>query len=181
MRKECSDIELVELFVLDDAEAFKMIYNRYSKQMFLFAINILNKKEVCEDVVQNIFTDLWQKRKEKTINDLRPYLFQAVKYQVFKYLRDKKFTTQQLDRLIIVDTSINISKDIELKQLMEKIDIHVSKLPKRCQEIFLLSRYQYKSNGEISTELGISVQAVKNQISKAIHFLRENLREEELI
>ncbi|MGB2761344.1 MAG: sigma-70 family RNA polymerase sigma factor, partial [Maribacter stanieri] len=81
----------------------------------------------------------------------------------------------------VIDLSKNISDDLEFEELQEIIDQQISKLPSRCQQIFLLSRYEHKSNKEIATELGISIQAVKNQISKAINFIRENLQSEEIL
>ncbi len=180
-KKKSDDIELLEEMVLDNVLAFEEIYNRYSKNMFFYALNILNKKEVCEDIIQNVFIDFWSKRKDTKITNLKSYLFQSVKYQVFNYLRNKKISNEDLTRLNIVDISMNISQKMEFQELEELINLQVTKLPSRCQQIFILSRYNHKSNKEIALELGISIQAVKNQISKAIGYIRQNLVSEEAI
>ncbi|MFK5973997.1 MAG: RNA polymerase sigma-70 factor [Flavobacteriaceae bacterium] len=180
MYKKYNDQELLRLLSLDKAEAFEEIYNRFAVNMFLYASNILKKKEVCEDIVQNIFVDLWSKREDLKITNLSSYLFRAVKYQVFNHFRNRKFTSENLIRLNIIDISIDISKKMEYDELEKIIDSYVDELPSRCKQIFLLSRYQHKSNKEIAEELEISLQAVKNQISKALNYIRRNLQQEEL-
>lgn len=171
--------ELLDLMSRGNIHAFEEIYTRYASKMFLYAINILNNKEVCEDIIQNIYIDIWTKREGTVISNLSSYLFRAVKYQIFNHLRNQKISTQDLTRLNIIDASLNASKQIEYAELEETINTCVSRLPKRCQQIFVLSRHHNKSNKEIALELGISLQAVKNQISKALKFIRQNLQQEE--
>ena len=175
-----TDLELFELMVEDNVLAFEEIYNRYTKDMFLFAFNIFRNRQVCEDIVQNVFVDLWSKRKSVNIVRLKPYLLQSVRYQVFKHMRDQKVSKVDLARLDMIDMSLNISQSLEYIEMKEIIDVKVSELPERCRHIFVLSRYQGKSNKEIAIELGISNQAVKNQISKALKFIRQNLSPEEV-
>ena len=166
MYKNHNSPELLKLLSEDNAEAFEEIYNRYAGDMFLYAINILNKKEICEDLIQNIFIDFWTKRRELKITNLSSYLFRAVKNQIFNHLRSKKFTSENLKRLNIIDVSIGVSKKMEYDELEKMVFSCVDKLPKRCQQIFVLSRFQDRSNKEIAEELDISLQAVKNQIQK---------------
>lgn len=175
------DFQLLRGLQKGDSESFKAIYDKYAKALFLYAVNVIDRKVVCEDMIQEIFISLWSKRKESNIMALKPYLFQAVKYQIFNYYRNNKFTSEDLTRLNIIDVSMNVSQEMEYSELDQIIRTTVAKLPKRCQEVFVLSRYQHKSNKEIADELHISVQAVKNQISKALAFLRNNLQLEEAI
>lgn len=181
MQTNWTDTELVEAMSKDNTMAFEEIYNRYSKSMFLFAMNILRKKEVCEDVVQMVFIDFWSNRKKKEINNLKPYLFQSVKFQIFKQLRSQKISSEDLTRLNIVDGSMNSAQKIEFDELEALIKDLVNKLPPRCQQIFILSRFHDKSNKEIAEELGVTIQAVKNQISKALRLLRNELHTEAAI
>jgi RNA polymerase sigma-70 factor (ECF subfamily) len=173
-------MELLDQMARGNVMAFEEIYNRYSKNMFLYALNIFRKKEVCEDIIQNVFIHFWSHRKDVKIANLRAYLFQSVKFQVFKQLRNQRISDEDLTRLTIVDLSMNVSQQLEFAELEDLINDQVHKLPPKCQEIFILSRYQHKSNKEIASELGISIQAVKNQISKALSFLRQNLHSEEV-
>ena len=175
------DLMLLKGVEEDDNSSFRAIYDKYSRELFLYAINIINDKIICEDIIQEIFISLWSKRKEQKISSLRPYLFQAVKFQIFNHFRNNRFSKEDLTRLNIVDVSMNVSEKLEYSELDQIIRDYVAKLPQRCRQIFVLSRYQHKSNKEIAKELDISVQAVKNQISKALLFLRSNLPLEEAV
>lgn len=179
MIKDSSDKSLIQQIKLDNAKGFKYLHNRYAGKMFLYAFNIIKNKEACEDIIQNIFIDFWSKRKEVEVVNIKSYLFRAVKYQIFNYFRDQKITNEDITRLNIIDVSIDASKKMEYHELEEAIYGSMMKLPKRCKEIFELSRLQHKSYKEISIELEISIQAVKNQISKALAFIRKDLKNEE--
>jgi len=184
MKRNVRDIERLNRMAMDDSRgilAFEEIYNCYSKNLFIYAMNVCKKKDVCEDVVQNVFIDFWARRNNVKIKNVRSYLFQAVKYQIFNHIRNQKISNEDLTRLNIIDLSMNISRKMEFDELQQLVDQQVHKLPSRCQQIFVLSRYQHKSNKEIAKELGISIQAVKNQISKALASLRRNLISEEVI
>lgn len=181
MKNGIEDSKLLEEMQNGDRQSFKTIYNKYSKDLFLYAIKVIKNRTVCEDIVQDVFIALWSKREKTKISALKPYLFQAVKYQIFNHFRNSKFSSEDLTRLNIIDVSMNVAQKLEYSELEMRIRNHVDKLPQRCRQIFMLSRYQHKSNKEIAEELDISVQAVKNQISKALAFLRSNLRLEEMV
>ena len=181
MLKPYRDKELLEQIARDDSNSFKALHDLYASKMFLYAFNVIQDKEASEDIIQNIFIDLWTKRKASKIINIQSYLFRAVKYQIFNYFRDKNFSLEDITRLNIIEVSINASQKMEYYELEDAIQSLVLKLPQRCKEIFELSRYEYKSNKEIAEELDISIQAVKNQISKALIFIKGNLQKEEFI
>lgn len=181
MHKNNNDRELAVNLASYDQLTFQQDYNRYADEMYLYAMKILNKKEVCEDIVQDVFIDLWSKKDNKEIEYLKAYLLKCVKYKIFKYFRDVKLPKSDLTRLNIIDMSMDIDRKLEFDELNSHIRQCVSKLPARRKQIFMLSRYQNRSNSEIAKELNISIQAVKNQISMAISFIRNNLRTEEMI
>lgn len=179
--KNYSNEDLLIKIAVDDIKAFEELYQRHASKMLVYALNIMNKKDVCEDLIQNIFIDFWSKRKTCTIDNLEAYLFRAVKFQVFNYFRNQKISNADLTRLNIVDVSINASKKMEYDDLESAIHKVVDQLPPRCKEIFELSRFEHKSNKEIAAALDVSIQAVKNQISKALIAIRTNLQNEELL
>ena len=164
-----------------DLKAFEEIYQKYASRMLTYALQILKEKEVCEDIIQNIFIDFWSKRETNTVENLEGYLFRAVKFQIFKYFRDTKFSNEDLTRLNLVEVSVSASKVLEYQDLELAIKNSVDQLPSRCKEIFELSRFEHKTNQEIADLLGVSLQAVKNQISKALSAIRTDLKKEEHI
>ncbi|MBJ6368605.1 RNA polymerase sigma-70 factor [Snuella sedimenti] len=181
MLKIKEDRELYKLVELNNEQAFRALHDRYAAKLFLYAFNIIRNKQVCEDIVQNIFIDIWNKRQSKNIRNIKSYLFKAIKYQIFNYFRGLRIYQEDITRLNIVDISINASQKMEYHELEEAIHSSVNKLPKRCKLIFELSRFQFKSNKEISEELKISIQAVKNQISKALSLIKKDLHEDGVI
>lgn len=180
-KKYPDENQLLNQMAIGNELAFKAIYDTYSKEMFLYAMNVFRKKEVCEDIVQEVFVTFWSRRKKVKITHLKSYLFKSVKYQIFNHLRNRKINTEELTRANIIDLSMNISQELEFHELEKMIKDQVEKLPTRCQQIFILSRYQHKSNKEIALELDISLQAVKNQISKGIQSIKQNLNQEEAV
>src|SRR5690606_14541845 len=142
--------------------AFQDIYNKYAKNLFVYAMSIFNHRETCEDILQNVFVHLWEKR-NNNITHLKPYLYQAVKFQIIKTFRDTKITNSDIVRMNLVDTEQNASRKMEFKELESYIACLVLNLSPRCRQIFIMSRFENKSNMEISQELGLSIQSVKNQ------------------
>jgi len=181
MLKEFTDIQLLEKISEGNEWAFDEVHTRYAPKMYMYAFNILNKKQECEDIIQNIFVDFWVNKNKVTILNLPSYLFRAVKFQVFNYFRNHKITAVDLNRLNIIDVTSNTSMGLEFEELEQVIEDNVLKLPKRCQEIFRMSRFENKSHKEIASELDISLQGVKNQVSKGLKIIRGNLEKEKLI
>ena len=72
-------------------EALTAIYQKYWNRLFLSAYNVLKDKEACEDIVQEIFVQLWQKKEQLVIKtSLEAYLVSATRYQVFHLIKKKK-------------------------------------------------------------------------------------------
>lgn len=176
-----SDQELLSRIRNDDEIAYRAIYSKYAEKLFVYAMNIFKQKEICEDILQIVFIQLWEKRNENNITHLKAYLYQAVKFQIFKTLRGHRFTQEDITRLNLVDASLNASRKMEFDQLESLIHNLVHHLSPRCRQIFIMSRFEEKSNKEIALELGLSKQSVKNQISVAIKKIREQISPEQLV
>ena len=170
-----TDQALWHMMCNDQTSAFEEIYNRYSRRMYAYAMQVLQKEAVCEDIIQDVFVDFWSKRKTTQIANIKSYLFQSVKFQIFKYLRDQRMSAEDLTRLNIIDVSMDVSQHLEVAELESLIRSQVERLSPKCQQVFVMSRYDFKSNKEIAHELGVTEQAVKNQISKALKFIRQEL------
>lgn len=176
-----SDVQLIKLISEDNETAFEIFYNRYSSDMFMYAVKILGDRDSCKDIVQNIFIAIWTNRKTLKIDNCLPYLLQSTRYKIFNHLRNSRIKTDDLTRLNIIDASMNSGHNLELQDLHNIIEEQVQKLPPKCQHIFYLSRVKNNTIREISEELKISKQAVKNQISKALKTIRQHLIAEEVI
>lgn len=181
MTNDITDTKLIALISEGNELAFKELYDRYVEKMFLYAVNVLNDKEICEDLVQNIFISIWTKREENEIDNVSGYLFRALKFQIFKYLRDRKLSLQDVTRMNLVDVSMGVDSAMEYDELEAVINGLIDQLPDRCKQIFILSRLKNKSNKEIAAELVFLFRLIKNQISKALGILRAHLKKEEFL
>jgi RNA polymerase sigma-70 factor (ECF subfamily) len=159
-----------------DEEALKFLYQKYWQPLFLSAYNVLKNKEACEDIIQDIFIQLWQKRESLSITtSLSAYLFTATRYQVFHFIRKsavREELFENIEERFVADTP-----DIPLytKDLQERIHAAVENLPEKCKEIYKLSREHQLSYKAIAARLEISSKTVENQLSIALKKLRSEL------
>ena len=166
---------LLHSIKLDDKISFEQIYRQFWSKLYIYAFNVLRERELCEDIVQEVFIDLWTKRNKVQISDLHSYLFQSVKFQIFNHFRKSKYKKQLLMKFDLINTQYNIDELYEKEELKAQIKEEISKLPEQRRIIFEMSRYEGLTNKEISEKLNISVQTVKNQISQSLKFIRISL------
>ena len=169
--------ELLERLKNDDPQAIEVLFNGYWDPLYQYAYNIIRESNACDDIVQEIFTDLWVRRHTLTIENFGGYLFQAVKFKCLNHIRSKKITDEHLQRIDQVVFVNAIEEQIYAEELKEILHRSITKLPERCREIFMLSRYDLLSNTQIAAKLGLSVQTVKNQLSKALEKLRFDMKD----
>ena len=156
-------------------QAFCQIYQHYWKGLFAFSFKILKDQQVCEDIIQEVFTDLWQKKHQLEVQNLDAYLTQMTKYQIFQYLRKGKLSQKYLDRFSAIQMVNDTEDKLHFDELKATIENQLADVAPRCREIFLLSRFENLSNQEIADKLNISLQTVKNQLSQGLKHLRQSL------
>ncbi|AUC85184.1 RNA polymerase sigma-70 factor [Polaribacter sp. ALD11] len=169
---DVSDAQLLLLMKNGNEFAFNKLYDSYWKRLFLYALNILNDKGLAEDVVHEIFTNIWIKRESLDITSFENYLFVSAKNRSISLFRKVKFT--ELDENIITNLSLTpeIDDTINVRDLKYTIENAVKDLPSRCRDIFYLSRYDDYSNLEIANYFKISQRTVENQLYLALKHLR---------
>ena len=163
--------------VHDDAnhDAFQQLFDLLWEPMFLYAASIIQETSIAKDLVQEVWMDYWVRHKNIEVDNLKAYLFKAIRYKCYNHLRDAKFNGLQIE----IANQIMVQNDMEtedsLHDLTVKINAVLSKLPKKCQEIFQLSRINDFNNKDIAAMLDISQRTVENQISTALRSLRKEL------
>ncbi|MBK0369190.1 RNA polymerase sigma-70 factor [Flavobacterium agrisoli] len=175
-----SDKELQALAGNGNQMAFEVIFDRYWKPLYRYAYSIYQDEEVCEDIVQELFIDLWNKMPSATILHLESYLLKAIKYKVINHIRSLKFTQEHLDILETISIPSKTMDDIEYKDFEKTVINHINKLSPKCKEVFILSRFEYYSNTEIAIKLNISLLTVEKHISNALKYLRNNFDDYQL-
>jgi RNA polymerase sigma-70 factor (family 1) len=177
MLTDCCDKELLDGLKQNNVSVFNTIYLHYSKPLYVYLLHKLKDPELCNDVLQDIFVTVWEKRDELKIDiSLKAYLYQAARYKIVDiYRRDVKYQKYlaELAGYIIVDPS-TITDRIDQRKKLEEIENAVNNLPEKMKEIFILSRFEHQSTRDIASKTNLSQQTVKNQISKALRILRIN-------
>lgn len=179
--RQYSDLELLEAMKGDVHKAFDTLLERYWPSLYGTAFYFLKDAEAAAEVVQDIFLRIWQKRHVYEIHSLKQYLETAARYHVYKQLKLRKSASlsyiADYEKIQPQQKSTNEGEEkLCLVELENTIDISLQQLPKRCREIFILSRRKQLSNEEIAKQLGISKRTVENQLTNALHFLRPIFR-----
>ncbi len=148
------------------------LFRYHYRPLCVFALHYLEDTDASEDVVQEAFGVLWEKLSsgEKVINR-KGFLYTVVRNRCLDILRKRGAAgeTISLDGYV-GDIGEPTIEDAEVEaRLWTAID----KLPEKCREIFLMSKRDGLKQEEIATELGISLQTVKNQVSKALKILKD--------
>lgn len=161
-----------------DVKAFRELYNRYWSLLVSSAYKRLRSKERGEDIVQNIFIDLYSRRAAiELTTSLKAYLHQALRFRVFNEHRSELIRNRyQKIHFFSHHCKIDFSIPLERKELETKINTILHKLPERCQQVFLLSRKENLSNKDISLVLNITISTVEKHISRALYTLRSQIQ-----
>lgn len=168
--------ELLSALAQSREEALEVIYQKYWDRLFLSAYNVLKDKEACEDIIQEIFIQLWQRRESLNVTvSLQAYLFTATRYQVFHAIRKSNVRQELFDDLEKRFLADAPDIPLYLKDIQERVNVAVENLPEKCKKIYKLSREEHLSYKEIAERLQISPKTVENQITIALKRLRDSL------
>ncbi len=173
-----SDQELLFLLKTDDESAFNELYNRYWSGIFLVARNRLSNDSDAEEIVQDIFCNLWRKRSLFVLEkSFKAYFSVAVKYEVINRLAQKKRENSFIEKLSKENTEEDLStlQTLSFNDLEERLYDSIILLPERCQLVFKLRFEKEFSQKEIAHELGISEKTVEAHLSKARKHIRTSL------
>lgn len=159
--------------------AFNTLFEEYSGRIFRFAKGYLKSEAVSEEVVQEVFTIIWEKR-ESLNPDLsfKSYIFTISFNIIRKHFRKNKIISKYLKEEVEYDIDNKTLHTIDYNSLYEYVTDIVEQLPLRRREIFVKSRFEGLSIKEISEELEISHKTVENQLSDALKYIRTKIRKE---
>lgn len=168
--------EIIQRLKNDDKKALTLIYTAFWKPLFLSSYNLLKNKELCEEIVQDVFVDLWNNRNKIQIKiSLNSYLYACTRYKVFNQFRKQKVRAELYENLERRFQYATPETKIMHKELVAHIETVVKKLPKKCQNVYRLSRHEQLSHKEIANQLSISTKTVENHISFALKALSRAL------
>ena len=171
---------------------FEKLYIDYQPRLLAYVRRFVNDDSVAQDLVQDSFMALWDKQIPFNTEDTRRLLFVATRNRCLNYLKHKNIVdryTQNCrtqvkvgeERLYNYDFSFVENEHPYLYQELEReIQRIVDSLPKRCREVFVLSRFQGLKNREIAERLHISLNTVERHIQRALRIFTEALEHESI-
>lgn len=174
-----NDKLLWQLFRNGDESAFSVLYRRNVKALFAYGKKLLPNDELIEDLVQELFIDLWQSRERLSdIESPRFYLFKALKRRIYKASQTLQDSQYKLDSLeeealpISLSTEFFIIEEEDSRIQKERLKVWLNHLPVKQYEVLTLRYYQNFSYSEISDILNIHEQSVRNLITRALAKLK---------
>ncbi|MDP2336052.1 MAG: RNA polymerase sigma-70 factor [Bacteroidota bacterium] len=176
------DKELIRKLKKGDIDAFNRIFYAYSSKLYHFAYGYLKSKEDSEEMVQDIFSKIWDKRADiKEEYEFRSYLFSIAFNYIKKYFRSKALINKYAEFATANNPeSEQIQEDVNYASLKLRVDQLVDQMPEKRKAVFFKSRVEGKNSKEIAAEMNISPSTVENHLNQALRFLRLHLKDENL-
>lgn len=163
--------------VADTGLQFEQLFKSHFKALYGYAFTILNDDVMAEEVVQNVFCRMWEKREQIAINQsAKAYLYRSVYNESLNYLKHQRVkASYQQHAARHADTAQSASAPIVHSELQQQLAKALNELPEQCRTIFQKSRFEELKYREIAEEMGLSVKTVENQMGKALKILRSKL------
>jgi len=176
-----NEAHLVKSLSRGNLLAFNSLFKEYSGRLYRFAYGYLKSEEESEELVQEVFTKIWEKRKElKSELSFKSYLFTIAFNIIKKHFRRETCISEYFKTRISEDLDLETTKKVTYDSLYHFVSKLVNQLPERRKEIFIKSRFEGLSIKEIAEELKISHKTVENQLTDALKFIRANLERESM-
>lgn len=178
--KNLAESELIDGIRLGREDVFAVFFNNYWESLFREAFFRLKSHDEAQDIVQDIFTDLWQRRQSLVIDtSIAAYLQGALKFSIIRHISRSRLHQSVVDHLlhqmsVFEDSILDVIAAGEIQRTLEE---SISAFPENMRQIFAL-RTQDFTISEIAEALELSVQTVKNNNSEALKRLKHVLAEQ---
>lgn len=178
MYKRFTDEQLVEFLQQGDARAFEEIYARYWYRLFGIAFQETGTREEAEELVQDVFENLWCKREDSFIRHLKAYLVVSMKHRITNYIKSCITQRKYQEYLILSEMrqSYGTEEIVRFEDLSRAVDEVMKKLPEKTCEVFRLSRFENQSVKDIAERLSLSEKGVEYHITQSLKVLKDQLR-----
>jgi len=159
-----------------DHECFQNLFAKYSQPLYRFSLSYLKSTEAAEDVVQEVFLKIWQKRKEiDTGKSFQSYLF-TIALNVIR----KQFNKLSASNLLKHDLLISFAENKEtfddkddFNEMVNKLEVLIQQMPERRRKIFRMKKLEGKSQKEIADKFDITPKTVEYHITESMKFLKK--------
>lgn len=155
-------------------DVFQSVFYEYYPLLAKFAHRYINDADICEDLIQDVFTSLWEKRQGISILSLKAYLFTAIKNKCQDYLRH--LNVRDKHDVFLIEAYFESSGETHIhSELSEKINRILHDLPENMRLIFKQKYLNGHSASEIAEDMDVSVNTVNTQLKRAKKKIRLEL------
>ncbi|WP_339922116.1 RNA polymerase sigma-70 factor [uncultured Cyclobacterium sp.] len=176
LMKHADNILLISL-KQGDIAAFDELYFRYAKKLMAFSLTFFADQQLAEEAVQEVFVRVWERRKKlDETKSFKSYLFQAVKFYMYNYIRNRKkdCSLDNLSEDCEVDPYSH-EDDLTLKEMEGMVMDLIEKLPKVQKEVFKLNKLKGMNSEQIAHQMNLSKRTIEHHIYLASKSLKKNL------
>jgi RNA polymerase sigma-70 factor, ECF subfamily len=179
--------ELFDQIKADDQKAFELLFSIYFARLNDFARNVVRDDMISQDIVQEVFVKVWERRDEIETLNLEAFLFRLVRNRCIDYIKHIKvlnnriretWITSKYEELYRIDFIGNEPYVLIEEEVKTKIEQTIQTLPERCRQVFILSRMNGLKNKEIAEKLDINIKNVERHLSRALQSFRKSFSHE---
>lgn len=160
-----------------EEEAFRLLVNTYSKKLFAYVISLTGNHSLAKDIVQEVFISTYEFRNKIDPNySLKSFLYKMA-YNKFinKYYQKKADDKLKEKYFLTLKSVVDYTEDDDFEQTVERVEHSIDNLPKKCKQIFMLSKKEGLTNIEIADYLKISIKTVEAQMTIAFSKIKKDL------
>ena len=168
------------ILIILDKKSLEILFNENYEVLCNVAFNLVGDLDMAEDIVQEVFVNLWHKKEKLVINtSVRNYLFSAVKNKAIEKIRRKKLEDKYIrEEMEKVEITVDEQVENERMILLGKLLIAVENLPGKCKIIFKMAKMDGMTYKEIAEELDLSVKTIESQMRRAFILLKEAVNDQ---
>jgi len=177
--ERCSDQELVSEIVAGNPRAFEALFRAHHQGMCAFAVRMVLRRDVAEDLVQEVFLYIWRHRESWLVHSsVKQYLYAAVRHGALRFLRHERVVRKSIpETVILFERPPRLADaDLDAEEIVSLVQRAIAKLPERCRLVYTLHREQGLTYAEVADVMGISAKTVDVQMGRALKALRRLLR-----
>ena len=179
---DCSEHSIVDEIRNGNRESFERLFRTRCEELCRFALNFVDHLRIAEDLVQDVFLDLWTERRDLEVEQsLKAYLYGMVRHRALTHLRRNQTRDKWMQNGGLQEVSPRLMADrsgvgLEEKERKQEAKRAIESLSERQYQIFVLSRRHDLTYAEIAVALDISVKTVETHMGRALKSLREQLK-----
>ncbi|MGX1930589.1 RNA polymerase sigma factor [Flagellimonas sp. 2504JD4-2] len=160
-----------------NADSYAYLVDTYNHKLCLYANSLMNDIPIAEDIVQNVFIRVWERRDNLNPNfSIKSYLYKSVYNAcINEYKKNQSVTALEKKYIEELDRIVEDKDEAALEKLIGLVKEAIQELPPKCKEIFLLSKKEGLTNVEIAEYLNVSKNTIERQITIAFSKIRENV------